>query len=257
MFTPLAFGLQDVILLVVAVGGLGAFGIGAVLLFLFFRSSRSGTRGASQPVVYGNLVQCPNCGYMNPLETAACLNCRHPLSHMRGQPVPAAPAAPAAVPGYVPPQPQVPPPVQPTAGQQYAPAPAPVPAPAPGPVQAAPVPPPAPVAHQVPAEPPPPAPAGMPRAWLEGAGGAIMGHQAVLTQADTLVGRSTTCDVQIYDPKVSRRHFVIRYANGAFFLQDQQSSRGTRINGQPVMAQKLDDGDHIELGDSSLIFHVE
>jgi pSer/pThr/pTyr-binding forkhead associated (FHA) protein len=97
----------------------------------------------------------------------------------------------------------------------------------------------------------------MPRAWLEGVGGAIMGHRALITQADTLVGRSTVCDVQVYDPKVSRQHFRIRYANGGFFLQDQESSRGTRINGEDVLAQRLQDGDQIRLGDSSLVFHIE
>jgi pSer/pThr/pTyr-binding forkhead associated (FHA) protein len=97
----------------------------------------------------------------------------------------------------------------------------------------------------------------MPRAWLEGTGGAMMGHTAALEKADTLIGRSTSCDVQVYDPKVSRRHFLIRYANGAFFLQDQQSSRGTSINGERVMAQRLQNGDRIELGDTSLIFHTD
>ncbi|MEJ2362618.1 MAG: FHA domain-containing protein, partial [Gammaproteobacteria bacterium] len=58
-------------------------------------------------------------------------------------------------------------------------------------------------------------------------------------EADTLVGRSTVCDVQVYDPKVSRKHFRIRYGNGAFFMQDQQSSRGTLINGERVDALSI------------------
>jgi pSer/pThr/pTyr-binding forkhead associated (FHA) protein len=40
-------------------------------------------------------------------------------------------------------------------------------------------------------------------------------------------------------------------------LQDQQSSRGTTINGEKVTAQKLNNGDRVELGDTSLIFHIE
>lgn len=97
----------------------------------------------------------------------------------------------------------------------------------------------------------------MPHAWLEGVGGVIAGQQTVLIQTDTLFGRSTQCDVQIYDQKVSRKHFIIRYGNGAFFLQDQGSSRGTVVNGEKVTARRLDDGDHIEVGDSGLVFHVE
>ena len=97
----------------------------------------------------------------------------------------------------------------------------------------------------------------MPKAWLEGESGVIAGQRTILVQTDTLFGRSTQCDVQIYDPKVSRQHFIIRYGEGAFFLQDQDSSRGTMINGEPVTAQRLQNGDRIELGDSLLIFHVE
>ena len=113
-----------------------------------------------------------------------------------------------------------------------------------------------------PAPPPRPAdspdrPVGMPHAWLEGVGGAMLGNTAVLKKADTLVGRSTACDVQIYDPKVSRRHCLIRYGNGAFFLQDQQSSRGTLINGERVMARRLASGDRIDVGDTSVIFRSE
>jgi pSer/pThr/pTyr-binding forkhead associated (FHA) protein len=97
----------------------------------------------------------------------------------------------------------------------------------------------------------------MPKAWLEGTGGAMSGRRTVIQQADTLVGRSTVCDVQVYDPKVSRKHFRIRYGNGAFFMQDQQSSRGTLINGERVMAQKLANGDRIDIGDTSMTFHIE
>jgi pSer/pThr/pTyr-binding forkhead associated (FHA) protein len=97
----------------------------------------------------------------------------------------------------------------------------------------------------------------MPHAWLEGVDGIIAGQQTVLIQTDTLFGRSTQCDVQIYDQKVSRKHFIIRYGNGAFFLQDQGSSRGTLVNGEKVTARRLNDGDHIEVGDAGLVFHVE
>jgi len=102
-----------------------------------------------------------------------------------------------------------------------------------------------------------PRPAGMPRAWLEGLGGALSGQRFWLQKADTLVGRSTVCDVQIPDPKVSRRHFMIRFARGAFYLQDQQSAQGTWVNGERVLAQRLHNGDRITLGDTVLIFHVE
>ena len=244
--------MEGLILILVALGALLAFGAGIILLVMYFRSGRE----SSQPVRYGNLVQCPRCGYMNPGDSAACLNCRQPFTHTRQPIVPPAPTPtyPTIPPtaSYQPP----PPSPSPLAGrgqppQTYVP-----PAGATVRRQVAPEPrrtPPAPMQPPVSAA----APGVMPTAWLEGVAGVMAEQRVVLAQADTMVGRSTVCDVQIYDAKVSRKHFLIRYANGAFFLQDQESSRGTFINGERVMAQRLNNGDRIELGDSSLIFHVE
>lgn len=257
------------ILLIVALAALGAFVTGVILLVLYFRSGRDDQVPSHEPVVYGNLVQCPQCGYMNPLESAACLNpnCRAPLPHpqmhptyLGDQPQPAAYAqAPVAPPpaqqaaqqsAQLAPQ-QSPQPSQPAQASQSPQSPQPQPPATPAASAASP--------HRTvqrsgsASERPP----GMPNAWLEGLSGVMQGKNAVLQQGDTLVGRSTVCDVQVYDPKVSRKHFRIRYGNGAFFLQDQQSSRGTRINGERVMAQRLNDGDQIVLGDTALVFHVE
>jgi pSer/pThr/pTyr-binding forkhead associated (FHA) protein len=96
-----------------------------------------------------------------------------------------------------------------------------------------------------------------PNAWLEGKTGALTDQCIMLVQANTMIGRSASCDLQIHDPKVSRKHFSIRFGNSAFFLQDQDSSGGTYINGERVKAQRLNDGDRIDLGDTSLVFHVE
>ena len=232
-----------VLVVVLAFGAVGAFLAGAGLLIMYFRAGRGNDYYEDEPVVYGNLVQCPNCGYMNPLDAAACLNCRYAFHHAQSYQQPS---------NYAYSMPTPPP-------QNYSYPPPPVSAhtlqaPAAGATVRHP-PPAAPVAK--PASSNGSKPGEMPRAWLEGTAGPFAGERADLSQADTLVGRSTQCDVQIFDPKVSRRHFKIRYANGDFFLQDQESSRGTRINGERVPAQKLYNGDRIELGDTSLIFHVE
>lgn len=224
------------ILLVVALGALGALLVGAVMLFFYFRTGRDEGYD-EEPLIYGNLVQCPACGTMNPAEAAACLRCRRPLPHARPNMTP-------------------PPPVQ-ALHPPYTASPAPYAAPAPRPNSPYPA-----YAPNVPAPAPElvlsrARPADMPLAWLEGRAGAAVGHRDVLQHADTLVGRSTACDVQIADPKVSRRHFLVRYANGQFFLQDQQSSRGTKVNGERVMAQRLEDGDLIAIGDSVLVFRVD
>ncbi len=234
--------MESAILIVAALGALGAFSAGIVLLVLYVRASRS-EYDDDEPVVYGNLVQCQHCGYMNPINSAVCLNCRRPLPRPRNyQPPPPMSRYPTQPPGsnYAPARsPTPPPPSRFPAGNAVAP-PAVPPQYSPPATLAAPV-------ERAP---------DMPHAWLEGIGGAMLGHRAILAKHDTLVGRSTTCDVQIFDPKVSRKHFLIRFGNSAFFMQDQGSSRGTLINGERVMAQRLHDGDRIDLGDTSLIFHV-
>jgi hypothetical protein len=250
---------EGVILIFVALGALLAFGAGIILLVLYFRSGREDKYERQELVRYGNLVQCPRCGYMNPADSATCLNCRLPFTHAHrpGPPV-VAPNSPT-----IPPTAYQPPPVRPTPPPPYAPPPAagatvkrtPPPSVA-TPQEAQQT---APASSTPDAAPPDVAqpPAERPNAWLEGKTGALTDQRIVLMQADTMIGRSTSCDVQIYDPKVSRKHFRIRYGNGAFFLQDQDSSRGTYINGERVMAQRLNDGDRIDLGDTSLVFHVE
>lgn len=222
--------MEGLILIIFALGALGAFAAGVVLLFLYFRAGSSGS-DYGDPEVYGSLIQCPRCGYMNPYDSPACLNCRQPLPHPRGYAAPPAPRP--NYPSYQPP---------------------PAPRATPPPVADATAAAPARSAHTVS---PAPATPGMPRAWLEGTAGAMLGHTAGLNKPDMLVGRSTSCDVQIYDPKVSRRHFMIRFANGGFFLQDQQSSRGTFVNGERVLAQRLSNGDRIQIGDTSLVFRSE
>jgi hypothetical protein len=241
---------EGLILLVVAMGALGAFLAGVVLLFLYFRSSRA--EDYDEPVVYGNLVQCPRCGYMNPIDTAACLNCRYQLPRPRTYPAP-----PSHSPDYMAYRPTLPPGYVPPSASPPAPAPRPVTSSPPVPAEATVSPPPKTLTPLPRPDPSPNRPPDMPHAWLEGISGAMLGQTAVLDKTDMLVGRSTACDVQVFDPKVSRRHFLIRFGNGAFFLQDQQSSRGTHVNGERIMAQRVDDGDRIDLGDTSMILHVE
>lgn len=204
--------MELVIALVLGLTCLGIFLVGALMLLYYYRSGRADDYYYDD-LDYGDLVQCAHCGYMNPRDAAACLNCHQPLPHAASHAADYAPQPSPAV--------QRPPSAAPTSP---------------------------PPAADLPAPPP------NVSAWMDGVGGPVQGQRFILKPEDTLVGRSTVCTVQVSDPKVSRRHFLIRFGNGAYFLQDQNSSRGTQINGQPVMAQRLYDGDRITIGDSRLVF---
>jgi pSer/pThr/pTyr-binding forkhead associated (FHA) protein len=74
------------------------------------------------------------------------------------------------------------------------------------------------------------------------------GREFVFDQDSVLIGRTSECDVILYDPGVSRRHARIYVENGQFFVEDVGSSNGTQVNGELVKKQSLKDGDSISLG---------
>ena len=73
---------------------------------------------------------------------------------------------------------------------------------------------------------------------------------------NVLIGRSRMCDLQILDPMVSRQHARLRYAQGAWFIQDQGSKAGIYVNGKRVLATRLHPGDTIKLGRTLLRFYT-
>jgi pSer/pThr/pTyr-binding forkhead associated (FHA) protein len=83
--------------------------------------------------------------------------------------------------------------------------------------------------------------------------------QFELTGALTSLGRTPDNDVSFpEDSNVSRYHAEIEERGaGEYWLIDLQSSNGTKLNGEPVTAEKpLSDGDQIELGGSSLFTFI-
>jgi len=69
------------------------------------------------------------------------------------------------------------------------------------------------------------------------------------------VGRDDENDLTLPSPTISNLHAVIEYREGAFFLEDQRSTNGTRLNDHQVAANKpvrLKSGDRI--GFANLVF---
>lgn len=72
-----------------------------------------------------------------------------------------------------------------------------------------------------------------------------------------LIGRGEESDVILLDKGVSRNH-ARAYCDpaGAFFIEDVGSSNGIRVNGDRVIAQKLGDGDIVEIGRVRMFFSL-
>jgi pSer/pThr/pTyr-binding forkhead associated (FHA) protein len=66
--------------------------------------------------------------------------------------------------------------------------------------------------------------------------------------SQNIVGRTTSADIHLPDPGVSRRHACVTAARGAFWLLDLGSTNTTHVNGHPIDKHELHDGDDIELG---------
>jgi hypothetical protein len=74
------------------------------------------------------------------------------------------------------------------------------------------------------------------------------GREFVFDQDSVMIGRTTECDVVLYDSGVSRKHVRIFLEAGIYSAEDQGSSNGTKVNGTLVKKQALNDGDTITLG---------
>ncbi|MBL8955345.1 MAG: FHA domain-containing protein [Myxococcaceae bacterium] len=79
------------------------------------------------------------------------------------------------------------------------------------------------------------------------------GREFVFEQESVLIGRTSDCDVVLYDPGVSRKHARI-FSEGSsptdtsYFVEDMGSSNGTKVNGAIIKKKQLADGDAISLG---------
>jgi pSer/pThr/pTyr-binding forkhead associated (FHA) protein len=74
-------------------------------------------------------------------------------------------------------------------------------------------------------------------------------------RAQILLGRRGGVDVLLPDARVSLVHARIERRKGAYFLIDDGSTNGTRLNGAPVatgVRQQLRQGDRITIGDYAL-----
>ncbi len=69
-----------------------------------------------------------------------------------------------------------------------------------------------------------------------------------------LVGRGEAADIRLNDETIARIHISIRKKEDAFYLTDLDSDTGTKVNGKPVERTKLQDGDLIQIGQTSIKF---
>ena len=67
-------------------------------------------------------------------------------------------------------------------------------------------------------------------------------------------GRHPSQEIQLLDPGVSRRHFLIRVEGDDHVIGESQAANGVFVNGQQVKEHKLQEGDQIRVGATELIY---
>jgi eukaryotic-like serine/threonine-protein kinase len=92
--------------------------------------------------------------------------------------------------------------------------------------------------------------------------GVHQGRSFPIDKASILVGRSEhDCDLVIAEENVSRRHLLISWEGqaqdgGSYFLQDQVSTYGTRVNGRAELACRLHSDDLISIAGNNFRFEI-
>ena len=92
-------------------------------------------------------------------------------------------------------------------------------------------------------------------AWLVVMGKA--GTRYALEENEITIGRGTSGQIRLKDPKISRAHARITLQGGQLIIEDLKSAHGVFINGQKIEKIEIKDGDQIQLGDTHLILEIE
>jgi pSer/pThr/pTyr-binding forkhead associated (FHA) protein len=82
--------------------------------------------------------------------------------------------------------------------------------------------------------------------------GAGRGRSVAIGDAVT-IGRGEDNTLAIADPALSRHHCVVTIDANGLLVRDLESKNGVFVNGRPVTARALADGDQIRIGDSALL----
>ena len=84
--------------------------------------------------------------------------------------------------------------------------------------------------------------------------GPFQGQRFTVTPAGIRLGRSSSCEISIPDPSLSRNQCLFELRDGLVYITDLASANGTEVNGETLGASSrvLKLGDRVHAGDSEL-----
>lgn len=81
-------------------------------------------------------------------------------------------------------------------------------------------------------------------------------HDLLVPEGQFVVGRSSTCQLSIDDPMVSRTHAVLVVTGDTATVDDLRSRNGVLVNGERIFAvRQLADGDKLTIGGQQMTVH--
>jgi len=93
------------------------------------------------------------------------------------------------------------------------------------------------------------------KGWMRVTAGLIAGKQFILYKNPTYIGSSPNCEIYLFkDPSISPRHAAIRQTPAGYFIEDINSSTGTRVNGQPITKTRLNHNDQVQIAATVFVF---
>ncbi|HEY1457526.1 MAG TPA: DUF3662 and FHA domain-containing protein [Solirubrobacteraceae bacterium] len=83
-------------------------------------------------------------------------------------------------------------------------------------------------------------------------------RRLLVSPKGSVIGRSRSCDIVLDDAGVSRRHAKLMSSAQGWVIEDLHSTNGVVLNGTrlPDGQSLLEDGDRIELGNTTIVFEV-
>jgi pSer/pThr/pTyr-binding forkhead associated (FHA) protein len=85
----------------------------------------------------------------------------------------------------------------------------------------------------------------------QGRGSPVIRH---FSQSEITLGRDPGCDIPVTDETVSTRHIQLTFHHGQWWLDDLDSTNGTKLNKLPVtMSTVITSGDEIQCGKTRLV----
>ena len=84
--------------------------------------------------------------------------------------------------------------------------------------------------------------------------GPFSGERFSVSESGLRLGRSSSCEISVADPLLSRNQCLFELREGAVWVTDLASANGTAVNGEELgtSSRKLAIGDRIQAGDSEL-----